>query len=449
MYVKNLCSHDNIKKTLFGVPVAIKDLFATDTKKYSDLATTSASNILSKYKSSFNSTVVDKLEAAGAIIVGKTNQDEFAMGTYGLNTVHGTPNRANSTQYVPGGSSSGSALAVAEGLVPVALGTDTGGSVRLPAAYNNIVGFKPSYGAISRYGAISYASSLDTVGIFANNVSDCISVFEAIRFKGGDAVRDLTAVEVGKAVESPADKLRVGYLTNFCLEETEGTEDTESANLLVEAALEICAGLGAEIQGFDIGVENICTLPAAYYCIATAEASSNLMRYDKVFTGDVETDATTLSKVKYEDQSVFLRGSLFHPEVQQRILMGSYVLSRNAYKQCYLSAIALRHSLVNSFDDIFKKSDFLVAPVSASPPPKVQDLLNLDDDDFLQEYLTDVFTCTFSLAGLPSISIPVKTLQGSECIGFSSVQIIGNYGKDLELLSFAKKIEELKTRKGT
>ena len=373
---------------LAGVPIAVKDLFCTE-----NIPTTAGSRILEGYRPPYTATAVAKLTDAGARVLGKTNMDEFAMGSSNENSGYGPVLNPWDRARVPGGSSGGSAAAVAGGLAPWAIGTDTGGSIRQPAALCGIVGLKPTYGAISRYGMVAFASSLDQCGPFTRDVTDAALLLGVM--EGRDA-RDATSIGIEGGVELPAREdlkgLRFGVPRELA-GDAEGIEAGVSENF--EATLKLIEGLGGELDE--------CELPSttngisAYYVIAPAEASANLARYDGVRYGLREDGEAELVRMYERTRS---RG--FGAEVKRRIMLGTYALSSGYYEAYYGQAQKVRTRIAQDFANAFERFDFLVTPTS----PSVAFELGAKTDDPWSMYLNDYCTVPVSLAGLPAVSIP-------------------------------------------
>jgi aspartyl-tRNA(Asn)/glutamyl-tRNA(Gln) amidotransferase subunit A len=371
---------------LAGVPVAIKDIFCTE-----GVPTTAGSRILEGYTPPYTSTAVRRLGEAGAGILGKTNMDEFAMGSSNENSAYGPVLNPWDRERVPGGSSGGSAAAVAGGLAPCAIGTDTGGSIRQPAALCGIVGLKPTYGAISRYGMIAFASSLDQCGPLTRDVTDAALLLSALQ---GQDPCDSTSVGIEGGVEAPSREdlkgLRFAVPSELARDQIDG-----GVRAVFEATLERIEALGGEI------VE--APLPhaehgiSAYYVIAPAEASSNLARYDGVRYGLRADGASDLVEM-YEET----RAEGFGDEVKRRIMLGTYALSSGYYEAYYGRAQKVRTKITADFAAAFAKFDFVVTPTS----PSVAFRLGEKTDDPLAMYMNDFFTVPMSLAGIPAISIP-------------------------------------------
>jgi aspartyl-tRNA(Asn)/glutamyl-tRNA(Gln) amidotransferase subunit A len=374
---------------LVGVPIALKDNLCTR-----GLTTTAGSRILEHYVPPYNATVVDRLIAAGAVIVGKTNCDEFAMGSSTENSAFGPTRNPWATDRTPGGSSGGSAAAVAARMVPLALGSDTGGSIRQPAALCGVVGLKPTYGRVSRYGLLAFASSLDQIGPFATSVSDAALCLQAIA--GADA-RDATCAtaatdDYAGALTGRVEGMRIGVPRALVSEDAGVHADVRIA---FERAVETLEQQGAEIV--DVALPHSAHAIPVYYLIATAEASSNLARYDGVRYGFRAPDAATLGEMYDRTRD---RG--FGPEVKRRILLGTYVLSAGYYDAYYLKAQQVRTLIRRDYEQALAAVDLVAMPTSPTPAFALGERM----DDPLQMYLADVFTVAANLAGLPSISVP-------------------------------------------
>ena len=370
-----------------GVPVAIKDNMAIR-----DVPTTCASKILEGYVPPYTSTAVERLRGAGAIVVGKTNLDEFAMGSSNENSGFFVTRNPHDLERVPGGSSGGSAASVAAGMSLVALGSDTGGSIRTPASFCGVVGMKPTYGRVSRYGLVAFASSLDQIGPLAKSVRECAQVLEIISgFDHYDSTSADTAVdEYVKNLDQPIKETRIGIPKEYFIP---GMDPEVKAK--IEAGIRLYETLGCQIE--EISLPHTEYAVATYYLIATAEASSNLARFDGVRYGLREGENATLGEMYRRT-----RAAGFGKEVKRRILLGTYALSAGYYDAYYLKAQQVRTLIRREFDAAFKDHDVLVAPVSPTPAFK----LGEKTDDPLQMYLNDVCTIPVSIAGLPAISVP-------------------------------------------
>jgi aspartyl-tRNA(Asn)/glutamyl-tRNA(Gln) amidotransferase subunit A len=376
---------------LAGVPVAVKDIFCTE-----GVPTTAASLILEGYRPPYTATAVRRLGEAGARVLGKTNMDEFAMGSSNENSAFGPVLNPWDTSTVPGGSSGGSAAAVAGGLAPCAIGTDTGGSIRQPAALCGIVGLKPTYGAISRYGMIAFASSLDQCGPLTRDVTDSALLLAAM--EGRDPC-DSTSVGIEGGVGTPSREDLKGL--RFAVPAELAQDSIESGvRAVFEATLEKIESLGGEIA--EVPLPHAEHGISAYYVIAPAEASSNLARYDGVRYGIRREDGGDLIEM-YEST----RAAGFGPEVKRRIMLGTYALSSGYYEAYYGRAQKVRTRIVEDFNAAFERFDFVVTPTS----PSVAFGLGEKTDDPLAMYMNDFFTVPMSLAGIPAISIPAGLAQ--------------------------------------
>jgi len=383
---------------LVGVPVALKDNLAT-----LGVATTCSSRILEGWRPPYDATVVQRLAAAGAIVVGKTNLDEFAMGSSTENSAFGPTRNPHDTSRVPGGSSGGSAAAVAAGFAPLALGSDTGGSIRQPAALCGVVGMKPTYGAVSRYGLVAFASSLDQIGPFARTVADAAILYEVI---AGHDPCDATSIPepvapVVPGLDEGVAGLRVGLVTELC--EAEGIQPDVSAR--VAQAAEALEHAGAKVD--EVSVPAAVFGLSAYYLIAPAEASSNLARYDGVRFG-LRVDAPTTGEMY--DRT---RTEGFGPEVKRRIMLGTYALSAGYYDAFYGKAQRVRTLILRDLEAAYQGFDVLLSPTS----PSVAFPLGAKTADPLTMYLNDVCTIPSNLAGHPAISVPFGTGEGGLPVG--------------------------------
>jgi aspartyl-tRNA(Asn)/glutamyl-tRNA(Gln) amidotransferase subunit A len=375
---------------LAGVPLALKDNLCT-----TGVPTTCSSRILEGWRPPYDATVVERLAAAGAVVVGKTNLDEFAMGSSTENSAFGPTRNPHDTSRVPGGSSGGSAAAVAAGFTPLALGSDTGGSIRQPAALCGVVGMKPTYGAVSRYGLVAFASSLDQIGPFARTVADAAALYEAI---AGHDRRDSTSIPeavapVGPVLDQGVAGLRVGLVTELC--EAEGIEPDVSARLREAAAALEHAGAKVDEVSVPAAVYGL----SAYYLIAPAEASSNLARYDGVRFG-LRVDAPTTGEMY--DRT---RTEGFGAEVKRRIMLGTYALSAGYYDAFYGKAQRVRTLITRDFEAAYTGFDVLLSPTA----PSTAFPLGAKTADPLTMYLNDVCTIPSNLAGHPAMSVPFGT----------------------------------------
>ena len=397
--------------SLAGVPVAVKDVISTR-----GVPTTCGSRILEGYKPAYDATAVERLEQAGAVILGKTNCDEFAMGSSNENSAYGPVRNPVAPEYVPGGSSGGSGAAVAANLAVVSLGTDTGGSIRQPGSFCGVTALNPSYGRVSRYGLIAYASSLDRIGPFAQTVRDAASVMSVI---AGRDPRDATSSSIpvpdyaAGFNKSPAG-LRIGIPEDYF-----GEGIDPEVRQKIEAGIRLLEKLGC--KRVSIRMPHTDYAIAAYYIIATAEASSNLARYDGVRYGPRVPGSTLIEMYQKT------RGHGFGAEVKRRIVLGTYVLSAGYYDAYYLKGQKVRALIARDFRDAFEQCDFIITPTSPVPPFR----LGERTANPLQMYLADIYTVTGSLAGVPGISVPAgKTSKGLPV----GLQIYGPaFGEDIVL----------------
>ena len=407
------------EQPLKGFAIAVKDNICT---KFSQ--TSCGSRILGNYRPQYNATAVEKLSGAGAVIVGKTNMDEFAMGSSNENSAFGAAKNPWDTTRVPGGSSGGSAVAVASGVVRASLGSETGGSVRQPASFCGIVGLKPTYGRISRYGLVAFASSLDQIGIFGQTTKDIANVLGVIA--GRDKNDATTAdVEVPDYLEEMSREIkgkRIGVPRALF---GEGLDD-EVRNA-VETTIDNYKNLGAEIV--DIELPNSKYSIAVYYIIATAEASSNLARFDGVRYGFRAENAPELREMYRKT-----REEGFGAEVKRRIMLGTYVLSSGYYEAYYAKAQKVRTLLKQDFLNAFQVCDAIVTPTAPSTAFKIGE----KSDDPLAMYLSDVYTASANLAGIPGISIPCGLSSDNLPIG---VQLLGAHWSENVLLRLANAYE--------
>ena len=383
--VDEAIAKNNYAGALAGVPLAVKDVLVTK-----GLRTTGGSRILEDYVPPYDATAVSRLEEEGALLIGKCNCDEFAMGSSNENSAFGPVHNPRALDRVPGGSSGGSAAAVAQGSAVVSLGSDTGGSIRQPASFCGIVGVTPTYGRVSRYGLAAFASSLDHVGPFARNVSDAAAVLQVM---AGHDDQDSTSAfapvdDYQSLMKEPVRGLRLGLPKEYF----EGLSSDTGA--VVEHAIDRLKALGCEVR--EISLPHTKYALPCYYIIATAEASSNLARYDGVrYT--IRCDGDTLAEM-YRNT----RGSGFGSEVKRRIMLGTYVLSAGYYDAYYLKAQKVRTLIAQDFNEAFEEVDAIVTPVSPFPAFKIGEKM----DDPLAMYLSDVYTLTGDLAGVPCMSVP-------------------------------------------
>ena len=378
---------------LAGVPVAVKDVILTK-----GLRTTCGSKLLAEYIPPYDATAITRLEEAGGVILGKTNCDEFAMGSSNENSAFGPVRNPLAPDRVPGGSSGGSAAAVAQGTATLALGSDTGGSIRQPASFCGVVGVTPTYGRVSRYGLTAFASSLDHIGPLARNVRDAATLLQAI---AGRDPRDATSAaapvpDYTQSMDGNVKGLKLGLPREYLKGLTSETGD------LIEAGVATLRKLGCEVR--EIGMPATDYAIACYYIVATAEASSNLARYDGVrYTFRSEASGTLSDMYRHT------RGEGFGAECKRRIMLGTYVLSAGYYDAYYLKAQKVRALIARDFARAFSEVDAIVAPVSPFPAFKLGEKI----DDPLAMYLSDIYTITGSLAGIPCMSVPCgKTADG-------------------------------------
>jgi len=405
---------------LAGVPLAHKDIFVTR-----DWPTTAGSRMLAGYRSPFDATVVQRLAAAGMVGLGKLNCDEFAMGSANENSAFGAVKNPWNTAHVPGGSSGGSAAAVAAGLTPAATGTDTGGSIRQPASFCGLTGIKPTYGRASRYGMIAFASSLDQAGPMARTAEDCALLLSVLC--GPDLDRDSTSLDVPaedftRHLNDSLAGLRIGVPREFF-----GEGLAPDVRAAVDAALAELEKRGA--RRVEISLPRTELAIPVYYIIAPAEASSNLERFDGVKFGHRARDYADL-----EDMYKKTRAEGFGAEVKRRIMTGTYVLSHGYYDAYYLQAQKLRRMIADDFQAAFKQCDVIAGPVA----PTVAWALGAERDP-LADYLADVYTLPASLAGLPGMSVPAGFGEGGLPVG---LQLIGNYLQEGRLLNVAHQLQQ-------
>ena len=404
---------------LGGVPVAIKDVISTR-----GTTTTCGSKILQNYVPPYDATAVTRLEEAGAIILGKTNCDEFAMGSSNENSAYGAVKNPVALDRVPGGSSGGSAAVVAAGLAVASLGTDTGGSIRQPGALCGIPAMMGSYGRVSRYGLIAFASSLDRIGPFATSVKDVAAVLQTIAGRDANDSTSTTAPVPAytQEITKPVKGMRIGIPRDYF---AEGMDS--GVREKVEKGIELLKKLGCE--AVDIRMPHTDYAIATYYIIATAEASSNLARYDGVRFG-LRVDGDSLIGMYRKT-----RGAGFGAEVKRRIVLGTYVLSAGYYDAYYLKGQKVRALIAQDFRDAFQKVDAIVTPTSPIPAFKLGEKTN----DPLQMYLADIYTVTGSLAGVPGISVPCGRIGGKLPVG---LQLFGPAFGETQILRLAHAFEQ-------
>ena len=405
---------------LAGVPFAIKDNMCTK-----GVLTTCSSKILENFIPQFDSEAVKRLTDAGAVIIGKTNMDEFAMGSTTETSAYGPTKNPRNTEHVPGGSSGGSAAAVAANECFAALGSDTGGSIRQPASYCGVVGMKPTYGTVSRYGLIAYGSSLDQIGPLCKDVTDCATIMEVI---AAHDPKDSTSVEredtdFTSALVDDVKGLRIGIPRDYF---GEGL-DPEVKEAVLNAA-KVLESKGAVVEEFDLSLVEYA-IPT-YYTIAAAEASSNLERFDGVKYGYRASDYEGLHNMYKKTRS-----EGFGPEVKRRIMLGSFVLSSGYYDAYYLKALRVKAMIKKAFDEAFSKYDLILGPVAPTTAPKLGSSLS----DPIKMYLGDIYTISVNLAGLPGISVPCGKDSKGLPIG---VQMIGDCFKEKNLIRAADSYEQ-------
>ena len=423
---------------LAGVPVAVKDNLCTE-----GMTTTCSSRILGNFIPAYSAEAVLKLEQAGAVMIGKTNMDEFAMGSTTETSAFGPTRNPRGPEHVPGGSSGGSAAAVAAGECFFALGSDTGGSIRQPASHCGVVGMKPTYGTVSRYGLVAYGSSLDQIGPLCKTVEDCAVVLETIAgpvYTDRKTVSDSTLIvredtDFTSALKKDVKGMRIGIPKAY-IPEAGNNEKTGTGGLSPEVrgavlkAAELLEANGAVVETFDLGLVDYA-IPA-YYTIAAAEASSNLERFDGIKYGCRDENAQELHQMYKETRS---RG--FGDEVKRRIMLGSFVLSSGYYDAYYLKALRVKAMIKKAFDEAFEKYDCILGPVAPTTAPKLGESLT----DPIQMYLGDIYTISVNLAGLPAISVPCGTDGSGLPIG---LQLIGDCFQEKKLLQIAYTYEQLR-----
>src|SRR5215469_16269458 len=405
--------------TLAGVPIAVKDVISTR-----GVRTTCSSKILSNYIPPYDATAVSRLEGAGAVVLGKTNCDEFAMGSSNENSAYGSVQNPAAPGCVPGGSSGGSAAAVAANLAVGSLGTDTGGSIRQPGSFCGIPAMMGSYGRVSRYGLIAFASSLDRIGPFAHTVADVATLLKTMAGRDPNDSTSTTAPveDYGASLEKPIKGMKVGIPKEYF-----GAGMDPRVHEKIRAGIELLRKLGCDVR--DIQLPHTDYAIATYYIIATAEASSNLARYDGVRFGPRVDGDSLLSMYRKT------RGAGFGAEVKRRIVLGTYVLSAGYYDAYYLKGQKVRALIAQDFQNACAEVDVVVAPVSPVPPFKLGERVN----DPLQMYLADIYTVTASLAGLPGISVPCGRIDGKWPVG---LQIVGPAFGEAKVLRLAHAFEQ-------
>jgi len=403
---------------LAGVPIAVKDVILTK-----GVRTTCASKMLENYIPPYDATAVERVEAAGGVIVGKTNCDEFAMGSSNESSYFGPVRNPVALDRVPGGSSGGSAAVVAQGTAVVSLGSDTGGSIRQPASFCGVVGVTPTYGRVSRYGLVAFASSLDHIGPFARNVRDSATVLGVI--SGRDPMdstsADAPVPDYAAGLDGDVRGMKIGLPVEYMKHATGETADR------IHEAVEKLRAMGCEVR--DISLPATDYAIATYYIICTAEASANLARFDGVRYGYRSGDSGTLSAM-YRNT----RGEGFGAEVKRRIMLGTYVLSHGYYDAYYLKAQKVRALIAQDFTNAFQTVDAVVAPVSPFPAFRLGEKVN----DPVEMYLSDIYTITSSLAGIPCMSVPCGMADGGLPVG---LQILCNHFEEQKMFRLAHAFE--------
>ena len=413
---------------LTGVPIAHKDIFCTYGVK-----TSCASKMLDNFISPYDATVVTNMREAGVVMLGKTNMDEFAMGSSNETSYYGAVKNPWNLKAVPGGSSGGSAAAVAARLAPAATGTDTGGSIRQPAAFCGITGIKPTYGRVSRFGMIAFASSLDQAGPMGQSASDCALLLNAM---SGFDEKDSTSIDkevpdYSADLDKPLAGLRIGLPKEY-FENKDGGMNAEVESV-IQTALDQYKTMGAELIEIELPNSNL-SVPV-YYVVAPAECSANLSRFDGVRYGYRCEDPKDLN-----DMYTRSRGEAFGQEVQRRIMVGAYALSSGYYDAYYLKAQQLRHLISDDFKKAYEKVDVIMAPAT----PDTAFNIGEKSDDPIAMYLSDIYTIAVNLAGIPAMSIPVGFANnGSNESMPVGMQIMGNYFEEAKLLNVAHKYQQV------
>jgi aspartyl-tRNA(Asn)/glutamyl-tRNA(Gln) amidotransferase subunit A len=403
---------------LAGVPVAVKDVILTK-----GVRTTCASKMLAHYIPPYDATAVERIEAAGGVIIGKTNCDEFAMGSSNENSYFGPVRNPVALDRVPGGSSGGSAAVVAQGTAVVSLGSDTGGSIRQPASFCGVVGVTPTYGRVSRYGLVAFASSLDHIGPFARNVRDSATVLGVMagRDPMDSTSADAPVPDYAVKLDDDVRGMKIGLPVEYMKHATGDTADR------IHEAVAKLRAMGCEVH--DISLPATDYAIATYYIICTAEASANLARFDGVRYGYRSNDAGTLSAM-YRNT----RGEGFGAEVKRRIMLGTYVLSHGYYDAYYLKAQKVRALIARDFTNAFQSVDAVVTPVSPFPAFRLGEKVN----DPVAMYLSDIYTITGSLAGIPCMSVPCGMADGGLPVG---LQILCNHFEEQKMFRLAHAFE--------
>ncbi len=405
------------KGRLAGLPIAVKDNITTK-----GIRTTCASRILENYIPPYDAEVISRIKREGGIIIGKTNMDEFAMGSSGENSGFGPTKNPRDLNRVPGGSSSGSAAAIAAGLAPLALGSDTGGSIRAPASFTGIVGLKPTYGAVSRFGLIAYANSLEQIGPMGKNVLDTAYLYSIIY---GEDEKDSTSLpspplSIERISDFEAKGVKVAVLTDLV------SRVDEPVKKMFERGINYISEIGAEVN--EVKLEGIDLALPAYYVIACSEASSNLARYDGVRFG---VDCRT--NLNWRDAYKEVR-KLFGKEVKVRIMLGAYTLSAGFFEEYYVKAVKVRRRIRDGLKKLLKKYDYVAIPTMPVLPWRIGEKL----DDPLYVYLSDALTVPANLAGVPAISLPIGLADGLPV----GIQFIADEFEEEKLFGLAKRFEE-------
>lgn len=418
----NEFSKSGKRTPLAGIPISIKDNINIKNKK-----TTCGSHILENFISPYNATVIDKLQNAGCIIIGKTNMDEFAMGSSTENSYFGTSKNPNNEEYIPGGSSGGSAVSVAADQTIISIGSDTGGSIRQPASLCGVVGLKPTYGRVSRYGLVAFASSLDQIGPITKDVKDAALLLQVI---SGYDNKDSTCInesvpDYSEMLKKDLEELKIGIPKEYFIE---GIDPNVKSS--IDEALKKLQNSGIKIE--EVSLPHTEYAVTTYYLIAPAEASSNLARYDGVKYG--------FRKIDNDDNLIDMyrntRCEGFGKEVKRRIIIGTYALSAGYYDAYYMKALKVRNLIKQDFDNVFKKVDIIAAPVTPAPAFKIGEKIN----DPLQMYLLDIFTTPANLAGIPGISVPCSKTENNLPIG---IQFLAPPLKEDLILTVADYFENL------
>lgn len=407
---------------LGGIPIAVKDNICVEGEP-----TRCASRFLESYVSPYDATVIARLKQEGGIPFGRTNMDEFAMGASGENSAFGATLNPRNPAHIPGGSSSGSAAAVADGTALAALGSDTGGSVRQPASHCGVVGMKPTYGRVSRYGLVAFASSLDQIGTLTQDVRDAALLLNAI---GGYDERDSTSdrapmEDFTALLDHDVKGLRIGLPAEY-----RSPNNDALVNGAIERAARQLESLGAEIV--EISLPHSEAVVAAYYIIACAEASSNLSRFDGIRYGQRIAAPQDL-----EDLYARSRAAGFGPEVKRRIILGTYVLSSGYYDAYYAKAQKVRALIAGDFARAFERVDYILGPTAPTPAPRLGEILTP-----LQRYLADVYTIPANLAGLPAISLPCRALGASDADLPTGIQLVAPHYREAGMLAVARALEQ-------